>query len=236
MTDNAFRLAERAGEIDYGRQRGWFDPTTAASTPITIVGAGGIGSPLALALAKMGVPRLNIVDGDTVEKHNLPNQMFPLGSIGRPKVEVLAEEIARYSPTEVVTHAGFLEDDWPAEFGNLRGIVVLALDSIDVRRAIWERHLARALRVEMVVDPRLGGQNVVVYTADPRDRRSKAAYEETLHSAEESVPAPCTMRSIIDVGFSVSSLVTRAIRLKLAGEEPEGMLWWNHRDLKAVKS
>jgi hypothetical protein len=226
MTDTlTMREAELHGTIDYTRGRGFFDPTAANLPPLTVIGAGGIGSPLVMALAKMGWPEINVVDGDTVERHNLPNQMFPLNSIGRPKVEVLAEEVARYSPSRINAVHRFVEDEWPFP-GRPRGIVVLALDSIDVRKAIYERHLRHNPLVQLVIDPRLGGQNIVCYTLRPVDPLSIAAYEATLHSAEEAVEAPCTMRSIIDVGFMVTSYVTRVARRFVAGEEPEPMFWW----------
>ena len=228
MTNTA-REAELHGSIDYTRGRGFFDPAQDGIPPLTIVGAGGIGSPLALALAKMGYPHLTLIDGDTVEKHNLPNQLFPLDAIGKSKVEALADEIARYSPTAVTSHHGFVTDEaWPVDAvaGKAKGIVILALDNIDVRRMIWERYLRYNPNVPLVIDPRLGGQNIVVYTAKPSDFGSSQAYEATLHSSDESVEAPCTMRSIIDVGFYVASAVTRLVRRHVAGEQVEPTIWW----------
>jgi molybdopterin/thiamine biosynthesis adenylyltransferase len=226
------RELELSGEIDFTRGRGFFDPTD-SDARVTIVGCGGIGSPLALALSKMGMPRLTLIDGDTVERHNLPNQLFPIADKGKSKVESLAEVCRLFGASEVETHAEMVEPGrWPTG-RRPNGIVVLALDSIEARRMIHERHLRYNIGVSFVVDPRLGGQSVVLNTYDPRKPDQVRRYEETLFDPANAVEAPCTMRSIIDVGFVVASLVTRVIRLHCAGEPVEHTLFWNHKRLRA---
>lgn len=60
-----------------------------------IIGAGGLGGPLAYALAQAGL-RLTLVDHDTVELSNLQRQIqFRTADIGRRKVEALADELVR---------------------------------------------------------------------------------------------------------------------------------------------
>ena len=48
--------------------------------PITILGAGAVGSFTTLTLAKLGCSSLTVYDPDTVEVHNLPNQYFSVPS------------------------------------------------------------------------------------------------------------------------------------------------------------
>lgn len=61
-----------------------------------VIGAGGLGGPLAHALAAAGV-RLEIFDADVVEPSNLHRQVqFTLADVGRAKAEVLAERLGRY--------------------------------------------------------------------------------------------------------------------------------------------
>jgi molybdopterin/thiamine biosynthesis adenylyltransferase len=60
-----------------------------------IIGAGGLGGPLAYALAQAGL-RLTLVDHDTVELSNLQRQIqFRTADIGRRKVDALADELVR---------------------------------------------------------------------------------------------------------------------------------------------
>ena len=69
---------------------------------VGIAGCGGLGSLVAVALARTGVGRLRLVDFDVVEPSNLNRQQFFVDQIGRPKVEALAENLARINPYVVV--------------------------------------------------------------------------------------------------------------------------------------
>jgi molybdopterin/thiamine biosynthesis adenylyltransferase len=58
-----------------------------------VVGAGGTGSPMAMMLARAGIGRLGVIDGDRVESTNLHRTLYRRSDIGRPKVEALKEII-----------------------------------------------------------------------------------------------------------------------------------------------
>ena len=68
-----------------------------------IVGAGGLGSPVALYLGTAGVGRITIVDGDCVDLTNLQRQIaHDLARVGMPKAESAARSIAAINPTTSV--------------------------------------------------------------------------------------------------------------------------------------
>ena len=69
---------------------------------IGIAGLGGLGSNIAMLLARTGVERLVIADHDTVELTNIHRQCYPLGSVGKKKVDAIAEEISRINPWCIV--------------------------------------------------------------------------------------------------------------------------------------
>jgi len=69
-----------------------------------IVGAGGLGSPVALYLGTAGVGRITIVDGDRVDLTNLQRQIaHDLARVGTPKAESAARSIMAINPTVRVT-------------------------------------------------------------------------------------------------------------------------------------
>jgi len=69
------------------------------ASKVLLVGAGGLGSPVALYLAAAGVGTLGIVDPDVVEESNLQRQVIhSQDGLGRPKVESAAEAVARLNP------------------------------------------------------------------------------------------------------------------------------------------
>lgn len=66
---------------------------------VLLIGAGGLGSPVALYLAAAGVGRLRIVDDDKVELTNLQRQILHgMRQIGQPKVQSAAGRIADLNP------------------------------------------------------------------------------------------------------------------------------------------
>jgi len=64
-----------------------------------VIGAGGLGSPVALYLGTAGVGRITVVDDDTVDLTNLQRQIaHDLGRIGQPKAESVRARIAAINP------------------------------------------------------------------------------------------------------------------------------------------
>ena len=70
-----------------------------AKSNVLVVGVGGVGAYAAEMLVRSGVGRLTLVDGDEVNLTNKNRQLIALDStIGRPKVEVLAERLRDINP------------------------------------------------------------------------------------------------------------------------------------------
>jgi sulfur carrier protein ThiS adenylyltransferase len=65
---------------------------------VGIAGCGGIGSTVAVALARSGIGSLVLVDFDVVEPSNLNRQHYFIDQIGLPKVTALADNLRRISP------------------------------------------------------------------------------------------------------------------------------------------
>ncbi|GEK66059.1 sulfur carrier protein ThiS adenylyltransferase ThiF [Leuconostoc mesenteroides] len=69
-----------------------------AQAHVTIAGAGGLGSNIAIALARAGVGHLTLIDFDAVELSNLNRQQFKLSQINVPKVIALKQNILEFNP------------------------------------------------------------------------------------------------------------------------------------------
>lgn len=70
---------------------------------VAVFGVGGVGGFAAEALARSGVGALDLIDHDTVSPSNINRQIIALHStVGRKKVEVMAERIADICPDTVV--------------------------------------------------------------------------------------------------------------------------------------
>ncbi len=69
-----------------------------------VIGAGGLGSPVALYLGSAGVGRLTVVDHDTVDITNLQRQVaHTLERVGLPKVDSIVQAVAAINPEVRVT-------------------------------------------------------------------------------------------------------------------------------------
>lgn len=218
--------------MDFTRQRAFFDPDKVDSA-VTVVGCGGVGSFAALALAKLGINQINLIDPDTVEEHNVPNQMFGVEQIGATKVSATKVNILEFAdPSGVDVYQERLQDVDDRLFRV--PVVVSALDSMEARADLWGR-LKYKLAPRLLVDARLAGEYVVLYTARPAVSSDVEGYEKTLHSDEEALEVSCTARSIIDVGFVVASLITRAVRKHLTDQDVERQIFLNQSDLTLLK-
>lgn len=81
---------------------------------VLLVGAGGLGSPLALYLAAAGVGTLGVIDDDRLELSNLQRQVaHATDRIGHNKAESAAATVAGLNPeVKVEVHARRLDPDW----------------------------------------------------------------------------------------------------------------------------
>ena len=73
---------------------------------VLCIGAGGLGSPMALYLAAAGIGRLGLVDFDTVDLTNLQRQvLFTTADVGRPKLEAAIDRLKAANPhVDYVAH------------------------------------------------------------------------------------------------------------------------------------
>ena len=80
---------------------------------VLIVGAGGLGSPVAFYLAAAGVGTIGIVDADTVDLSNLSRQIIHFTeNTGEEKIRSATEKIRRINPNvHTVPHTCFLDEN-----------------------------------------------------------------------------------------------------------------------------
>jgi molybdopterin/thiamine biosynthesis adenylyltransferase len=100
---------------------------------IHIIGCGSVGSTVAELLARFGLTKMTLYDFDTVEPHNLANQMFRQEHIGLAKVNALIGMLCEINPE--------LKNLTTTEPGGytgqrLSGYVFLCVDNIELRREI----------------------------------------------------------------------------------------------------
>ena len=102
------------------------------------IGAGGLGSPVLLALAAAGVGSITVIDDDIVELTNLQRQLaHRVEDIGRPKTASAERAILALSPgADVVTAAERLDSENAERLFAGADIVVDTSDSFATRRDV----------------------------------------------------------------------------------------------------
>ena len=65
---------------------------------VAVAGLGGLGSNIAVMLARSGIGELLLVDFDTVDVTNLNRQMYLIPQLGKPKAEALPEILYQINP------------------------------------------------------------------------------------------------------------------------------------------
>ena len=103
-----------------------------------IVGAGGLGSPVALYLASAGVGQITLVDDDTVDLTNLQRQiMHTEARVGQPKVASAEAAIGALNPgVRVRTVAQRADEAQLTELAAAADIVLDCTDNFSTRQAL----------------------------------------------------------------------------------------------------
>lgn len=98
---------------------------------IAVVGLGGVGGYALEALARAGVGKLTLIDGDAVAKSNLNRQILAtVETIGKPKAAVAKERVQAIAPqAEIVAYAEFLNEQTAESL--LGGSFDFIIDCID---------------------------------------------------------------------------------------------------------
>ena len=196
------------------RQRDLVPPDRLAQCHAVVIGVGAVGRQVALQLAAVGVPQMTLIDHDTVAVENLAPQGFWESDLGRTKVEAVAE-IAKRQFTDIAITCvperfrASAVRTWPAD----REIAIFcAVDSIDVRKLIWEAVRSRA---GFFTDGRMLGEviRVLASGAPAVDR----LYEKTLFPGSEAMQGSCTSRSSIYTANITAGLMLSQFARHLRG-------------------
>jgi molybdopterin-synthase adenylyltransferase len=172
----------------YSRQKDLVPPEKMARCKITIVGIGAIGRQVALQLAAMGVPSLQLVDFDVVETSNLASQGYLEEDLGQNKVQSTANQCWKINGQLQIVRV-IERFKRSLHVGN---VLFAAVDKIETRKLLWE---AVKDKVELFVDGRMSAEVLRVLTAC--DTASRKHYPTTLFTATEAFTGTCTAKTTI---------------------------------------
>ena len=101
---------------------------------VAVCGLGGLGSNIAIALARAGVGKLLLIDFDRVDITNLHRQQYKAGQIGMNKTEALSENLKEIAPyVELITHTIRITEENAAELLKGADIICEAFDNAECK-------------------------------------------------------------------------------------------------------
>ena len=182
----------------YSRQQDIVPAERLAQCKATVIGVGAIGRQVALQLAAMGIPYLQLVDFDLVELSNLASQGYLQDDLGRSKVDATAD-LAQQINHDLEVHT--VQDRFKRSM-DIGNIVFICVDKIEVRRLIWE---SIQNQVSFFVDGRMSAEVLRILTAYDSDSRQH--YPNTLFAAGEAYTGPCTAKTTIYCANTAAGLM-----------------------------
>ncbi len=178
--------------------------------PITVVGAGGLGSPTVLALAKMGAQNLEVFDPGLVEAVNVGTQLYgPEHALHKvPKVAALAEICQNLAGVHINGH----QSEFPLN-ERLTGIVIVTVDSMAARNSIWRAVLRNRMSVEYLIEARMGAEQGRVYAIKPvHPAQAKFYGNNALYTDAEAIQEPCTAKATGYAGLVLGGFIASTVQ------------------------
>lgn len=209
-------------------------PLDVLSKPVTIIGCGAIGSFLGLQLAKMGVTNLTLFDHDSIEIENMSNQFFTHHAIGSNKALALKDLILAFTGGPVTAIPRKFGEQIPDAM-NAQGIVVVAVDSMEARRMVYESIKEKNFQVDYIVDPRMSAEFFTMYVINPHKTKDQETYEKTLFSDSEGVQERCTAKSTVYTASLGAGLVTKAVKNILLKQQYPRITHWDIASCKPMQ-
>jgi len=186
--------------LNFSQQHKLLDPK--AARPVTLIGAGAVGSHVALALAKMGVPKLKVWDDDDVSEHNVPMSLYRPKDFMRPKVDALREIVEEFSGLVIDAHRAKYEGETPLE-----GSVVMCVDSMDARRRIWKAVCRMDTDVDLLIDTRTAAKLLWVFSIRPYDPDDAYYAHHVSYGTREAAPHMCGTHGFMPMSLMAAACV-----------------------------
>jgi adenylyltransferase/sulfurtransferase len=180
-----------------------------------VIGAGGLGSPVALYLASAGVGRLTLCDGDTVDLTNLQRQIVHRGdTIGRNKVDSARATLATINPeVNVVALAERVDGSRLEALAADADVVIDGCDNFATRHAVNRACVKLGKPLVSGAGIRFDGQ-VAVF--DPRNPDSPC-YACLFPEDAESEDVRCAVMGVFAPVTGIIGSIQAAEALKILG-------------------
>lgn len=174
---------------------------------ITIIGLGGIGSNVALPLARLNPKKLFLIDPDVVEEVNLAGQAFFNNHVGMKKVDAVAEVLYSWAGYKKIVAIPTLLTKG-TDFGE---ITITGFDNMNARKIAFTNFM-NSPAAKLLVDARMSVDTIQIFTLLKEDTEFLDIYRDKwLFSDAVAQTAPCSMKQTSYTGSILGGLVVNII-------------------------
>ena len=208
-------MSEVNNNNDFSRQLELYNPEE-RQDKVDIIGVGATGSWVALMLTKLGVKNIGLIDMDTVELHNIPNQIYGNSSIDMFKVNACAKIIKELGSQN--SYVGCFNREITEDTASIVGpaycnTVFCLVDSMQARKDILNGVLKDMEGIENPnnkpfywVETRMGLTGYRVYIIDLFNQYEVEEYKKTLYNDDEAETSACgASKSIVSTAMQCAS-------------------------------
>ena len=175
----------------------WF--RTVQEQVVILAGVGGIGSNMAIILAKLNPKAMYLFDGDIVETANLSGQFYSAEDVGKYKVDAIAESIVKYTNYSSVFACPRYYEQGEEIVG---GVMICGFDTMRARRKYynaWKRYVASQPEEKqkdcLFIDGRLTADQFQILCMTGDDTFYMQEYEQKwLFYDSEAERTPCSFK------------------------------------------
>jgi hypothetical protein len=182
-------------------------PWAKQSKNIIIGGVGGIGSWLALALARIG-HNLYIYDMDRVDINNIGGQFYSESAVGKLKTEEMSANIMQFTGSSISTFGKYEESSMVSP------IMISAFDNMEARRIMFDRWKSQDNR-EIFIDGRMTAEFFEVFAVT---KGKEDEYEKFMFPSSEANTVPCSFKSTTHNAMGIAYIMTGVLNNYIANE------------------
>jgi molybdopterin/thiamine biosynthesis adenylyltransferase len=196
------------------------DPFNDEGAVLCVVGAGALGSQVALHLSKLGLNRIQLIDHDVVEAHNLPNQIvYGEDDVGKFKAVALkyALENLRRGKTADNAISAFRAEAMvyraPVSTMAKCAAVFMCVDSMAAREKISEWVFGHCLPSALLIDGRIGAYSGSALVARVGSETDVRGYGESLYPDSFVAADTGSCGETLSIGATASIIAAQMVWL-----------------------
>jgi hypothetical protein len=174
---------------------------------VFIIGAGGVGSWLALFLSRIGFLNIAIYDDDVIESSNIGGQFYRTNNLNERKVSAVTRNIIDYSGFHNISAIAERFNPNTQEYHP--NFTFVTVDSITTRKEIFDWWVKGPPGpVYTLFDSRMSMENFQIFTVQGDDPKSIEEYKKTFFEPSDIAPVLCTQKATSHCGAITAAYMT----------------------------